>query len=248
MGDEHSIVWHGVRTRQTSGLQAIITDTPQDGRENLLLEHVMGLPNLAGRPDAILSAIDEWSAMNKILMTIGPERGNLILDIISNDKPKVMVELGGYVGYSAIKFGQALRDAGGQRYISLEASSEYAEIAQCFIRLAGLENVVQVIVGPSSGSLVDLATSDPSFKIDVLFIDHAASLYEQDLKLAETHSLLTMQAVVVADNILHTEANTYVAKMHRPGQVQDPTEREGLKYASRILNFKLQSGEHVGLV
>ncbi|CAN9211118.1 unnamed protein product [Alternaria alternata] len=230
MSDEQPIIWHG------------------DGRENVLLNHIMGLPNLAGRPGAILSAIDEWSAKNKILMTIGQERGDLILDVISSDKPKVMVELGGYVGYSAIKFGQALRNVGGQRYLSLEASPEYAEIARSFIRLAGLDDVVQVIVGPSSGSLVDLATSDPPVKIDVLFIDHAASLYEQDLKLAETHSLLSMQAVVIADNILDTEANTYVAKMYHPGQALDSAEYERFTYASRILNFKLQSGEQVGQV
>lgn len=208
----------------------------------------MGLPNLAGRPEAILSAIDEWSAKNKILMTIGPERGGLILDIISHDRPKLMVELGGYVGYSAIKFGQALRDAGGQRYLSLEASPEYAEIARSLIRLAGLDNVVQVMVGPSSGSLIDLATEDPAFRIDVLFIDHATALYEQDLELAETRGLLSMQAVVIADNILDTEATTYVAKMYRPVQALDSAERERFTYTSRILNFKLQSGEHVGQV
>lgn len=225
MDEKESIIWHG------------------DGREHVLLEHIMGIPNLSGRPEAILSAIDEWSAKNKILMTIVQERGDLILDIISNNKPKVMVELGGYVGYSAIKFGQALRKVGGQRYLSLEASSEYAEIARSFIRLAGLDNLVQVIVGPSSRSLVDLASSGSPVKVDVLFIDHAASLYEQDLKLAETHSLLSMQAVVIADNILDAEASTYVTKMHRSSQAVDSAEREGFTYASRILNFKLQSGE-----
>jgi catechol O-methyltransferase len=59
-------------------------------------------------------------------MTISAERGDLVLDIMSKTKPKVMMELGGYFGYSAIKFSRALRDAGCERYLSLEAGLEYA--------------------------------------------------------------------------------------------------------------------------
>ncbi len=59
-------------------------------------------------------------------MTTGKERGDIILDVIPEDKPKIVVELGGYIGYPAIKFGQAFRDEEGQHYLSLEANLEYA--------------------------------------------------------------------------------------------------------------------------
>jgi catechol O-methyltransferase len=225
----------------------------QDGREHVLHTYILGLPELAGRPEAIVAAIDSWSAKNEILMTIGAERGDLILDIITKDKPKVMVELGGYVGYSALKFGQALRDVGGHRYISLEANLEYAEIAQSMIKFAGLSGFVQIVVGPSSSTLADLALEDPSLRIDVLFVDHSGRLYEQDLKLAESCSLLSRNAVVIADNILDPNASSYLAKMDTDAWCADPGSpmadaargAERFAYDSHILKFKLQSGEPV---
>ena len=200
-----------------------------------------------------MAAIDNWSAENEILMTIGSERGDIILGIIAQDKPKVMVELGGYVGYSALKFGQALRDVGGHRYISLEASPEYAEIAQSLIEFGGLSDFVQIVVGPSSSTLANLALADPSFRIDILFIDHSGQVYEQDIKLVESYALLSQNAVVIADNILDPNASNYVAKMNThawcadPGSsmAEAPREVEKFAYESHVLKYKLQSGEPV---
>ena len=78
------------------------------------------------------------------------------------------VELGGYTGYSAINFGQALHDMGSQRHLSLEASLYNAEIARP-LKFARLDDFVQVIVGLRLNSLVGFETSDPPRKIDVLF-------------------------------------------------------------------------------
>lgn len=65
------------------------------------------LKDLRGRPEAILAEIDDWSKDNKILMSTGQERGAVITDLIAKTKPKVMAELGGYIGFSAVKFGSA---------------------------------------------------------------------------------------------------------------------------------------------
>lgn len=40
-------------------------------------------------------------------MSTGQERGAVITDLITKTKPKVMAELGGYIGFSAVKFGSA---------------------------------------------------------------------------------------------------------------------------------------------
>lgn len=192
--------------------------------------------------------------MNDILMTIGAERGDLILDIISEIKPKTMVELGAYIGYSAIKFDQAVRDLGGERYLSLEPNQEYAAIARSMIEFAGLSGFVHVIVGSSSSSLVNLAFAEPTLRIDLLFIDHSGRLYKEDLTLAERSSLLSPHAVVIADNIVDPNASNYVAKMDvrapdrgsEQAVDKDPQGGERLVYDSRTLSFTLQSGESVG--
>ena len=80
-----------------------------------VLNHILSLPNLEirGKPQAILEEIEKWSEKNQIFMTIRLERGSTILNLISDTKPRTMVELGGYIGYSAIKFGPAVKAVGG---------------------------------------------------------------------------------------------------------------------------------------
>jgi catechol O-methyltransferase len=68
----------------------------------------------------VIAAIDEFAQTTKYLMNVGAEKGKIIQDIISDVKPKTIVELGGYVGYSALLFGDALKRCGGKRYYSLE--------------------------------------------------------------------------------------------------------------------------------
>lgn len=75
-----------------------------DGRELSLLRYIHALPNLPslrGNPVAIVEAIDTFGRTQNFLMNIGAPKGRIITSIIEECKPKVFVELGGYVGYSA---------------------------------------------------------------------------------------------------------------------------------------------------
>lgn len=118
-------------------------------------------------------------------MIVGPDKGERIVAKINEQKPRMMVELGGYVGYSAILFGNAVRAAGGDKYISLEYSKEYASVASKLIELAGLTDFVEVIVGSAADSLAGMAKEKSLKTIDILLIDHEKSLYLDDLKVAE---------------------------------------------------------------
>ncbi|KAF2965993.1 hypothetical protein GQX73_g7587 [Xylaria multiplex] len=206
----------------------------QDGRELAVLNHILSLPNLdeiRGEPQAILEAIEKWSQKNQILMVIGPERGRTILDLISETKPKTMVELGGYIGYSAIKFGSAVKAVGGQRYLSFESNAEYASIAQKLIDLAGLNDFVHITVGPSTDSLNSLARQNPPGEIDILFLDHPEHLYVSDLKLCEDSHLLNIGSYVVADNVGGPGAQEYVSRV------------EGRAYATEKYRCVLADGD-----
>jgi catechol O-methyltransferase len=61
--------------------------------------------------------------------------------------------LGGYIGYSCILFGDAVRKAGGERYYSLEMNPEFAAVIMSLVDLAGLSGIVKVIVGSSDALL-----------------------------------------------------------------------------------------------
>lgn len=64
-------------------------------------------------PAALLAAIDEFSLNEEFLISVGPQKAGVLSKIIEENKPRVLVELGGYLGYSAILFAAAMKKANG---------------------------------------------------------------------------------------------------------------------------------------
>lgn len=167
------------------------------------MQFILNYPNvdqLKGNPQKILDAIDEFGRTRKYLMNIGEYKSKTVVDLIKARKPQVMVELGGYVGYSAIAFAEALQEAGGRVYYSLEKSPEFGKIITSLADVAGLGDVIKVIVGSSSDSLKRLHADGTLTHIDLLFLDHCKPLYTDDLKLCEELGLIKVGTVLAADN------------------------------------------------
>lgn len=128
-------------------------------------------------------------------MNIGEDKGKIVTKIIRERKPQVMVELGGYCGYSTILFADALRNSGGKQYFSLERSPKFAKVIEEVVALAGLQDVVQVVVGPSDEGIKRLHKSGKISTIDILFLDHYKPAYTTDLKLCESLGLIVKGTV-----------------------------------------------------
>ena len=176
-----------------------------DGREIDLLHFIYGYPSiqsLRGSPTKVLKAIDEFGQTRKYLMNVGADKGRIVSDLIAEVKPKVMVELGGYVGYSALLFGDAVRRAGGQRYFSLERNPVFGAIILSLVDLAGLGDIVKVVVGSSGESIKRLHAEGNLEHIDLMFLDHFKPAYTADLKLCEHLNLVAQGSVLAADNII----------------------------------------------
>ena len=170
------------------------------------------MPKLRNNPAGILSLLDEFGKSKKPLITIGHDRGQLINSVIAEHRPKVIVELGGYVGYSAIAFGAALKQAGGHKYYSLELDPVMAAIANLLLDLAGLRDVVQILVGPAHVSIGRLVNEYSLDEIDLLFVDHWKDRYLPDLRLVESLGLIRPgKTVVVADNVPRLIPTAYLA-------------------------------------
>ncbi|KAL3455659.1 hypothetical protein BJX64DRAFT_281930 [Aspergillus heterothallicus] len=177
-----------------------------DGREIELLHFVYSHPdleNIRGSPEKVLKAIDEYGRTKKYLMNVGEDKGRIVCDLIAEVKPKTMVELGGYVGYSCILFGDAVRKAGGQRYYSLEMNPEFAAVIMSLVDLAGLSDLVKVVVGSSDASIARLHAEGHLKHIDFMFLDHYKPAYTTDLKLCEELALITPGSVLAADNVIN---------------------------------------------
>jgi catechol O-methyltransferase len=211
-----------------------------DGREIELLHFVYSHPKLGsirGSPESVLDAIDEYARTRKYLMNVGEDKGRIVCDLIAEVKPKTMVcpsssaasiprsrelidgriqvELGGYVGYSSILFGAAVRAAGGSRYYSLEMNPEFAAVIMVLVDLAGLSDVVKVIIGPSDVSIARLYESGALSHIDLLFLDHYKPAYTTDLKLCEELKLVTPGSVLAADNVIKPGNPPYLEYVRR---------------------------------
>lgn len=119
-----------------------------------------------------------------------------------------MVELGGYVGYSALLFGSCLRDewvsvaSSPPRYFCIEMNPTFAAVIMALVDLGGLSHVVKVIIGPSSTSLKRLHADGDLEGIDLLFLDHFKPAYTSDLKLCESLGLIRPGSVLAADNVI----------------------------------------------
>ena len=176
-----------------------------DGREIDLLHFVYehsSIAEIRGSPEKVLAAIDEYGRTKKYLMNIGDDKGRIVCDLIRECKPQVIVELGGYVGYSALLFGDTLRRVGGKRYFSLERNPEFAAVIMALVDLAGLSEVVKVVVGSSAESIERLYTEGALQCIDLMFLDHYKPAYTSDLKLCESLGLVKPGTILAADNVI----------------------------------------------
>ncbi|OJD19157.1 hypothetical protein AJ78_00857 [Emergomyces pasteurianus Ep9510] len=176
-----------------------------DRREIELLRYIYSLPNLEDlrdSPSKIIDAIDQYGRQKNYLMNIGWAKGPIVTNTIAEVKPGVMVELGGYVGYSAILFGDAVRRGGGKRYYSLESNPEFGAVSRMLVDLAGLSDFVKIVIGPSDVSLCNLHSSSSIDHIDMLFLDHYKPAYVTDLKLCEQLGMIVPGSVLVADNVI----------------------------------------------
>lgn len=198
-----------------------------DGRETQLLEFIKSHPRLSemkGSPENVLAAIDEFGCTKDFLMNVGREKGHVVTDLIARQKPAALLEIGGYVGFSAILFGNEIRKAGGKKYLSLELNPTFAHVARELVALAGLEQIVEIIVGPCRDSLREIKHQAP---FDMIFIDHSKVLYLNELKLCEELGFVMPGTTVIADDIIQSNNVEYSAYVREsPAQKKQRFEEE----------------------
>ncbi len=140
--------------------------------------------------DRILKKIEKM-AQNEFLPIIGPNKGQILLEIIRDIKPKCVLEVGTLVGYSTILMAKELRS--NANLITIEIDYEKAKIAKENIKKAKVPPKVEVQVGDA---IVDLPKLENEF--DLVFIDAEKTEYLNYLQLIEEK--LHKESVIVADN------------------------------------------------
>ncbi len=174
-----------------------------DGREEALAQHVLHAAR-AGDPDDAIRVIDEFGYEKSFLMNVGDEKGELLDAAIERARPKLLLELGTYCGYSALRTSQAM--APGARLISVEFNPDNAAIARRILDHAGVGERVTVVEGSlaDGGATVDTLEAEYGFgpgALDFIFLDHAKELYLPDLHRILERGWLHAGSVAVADNV-----------------------------------------------
>ncbi|KAJ3410625.1 hypothetical protein HDV05_003546 [Chytridiales sp. JEL 0842] len=161
----------------------------------------------------MLRVMDDFGYDHHWHMSVGEIKGAIVEKIIQDVKPRVMVEIGCYMGYSAIRFAQHLPpSAHGGHYYTFEPNPVYASIASQLIQMAGLSDRVTLIHGTFAEKYEwFLKEYNITNGVDMFFIDHWKDLYLPDFLLIEsTPNLTHPNTVVVADNIFYPGAPDYL--------------------------------------
>lgn len=151
-------------------------------------------------------------------MTLGPAKRDILEPLITDQRPKVVLDVGAYVGYSALMLGGALVDLYGHdsfelsecKVFSFEKDPMCAAITSSFVELAGLKGVVDVVVGEAAVEMTRLKEERKLVGVDFLLLDHWEKRYVEDLQAIEKMGLLREGSVIVADNVICPGAPEYL--------------------------------------
>ena len=146
-------------------------------------------------PQSVLNTIDSFvSETGTFLMNVGPEKGKLLAETIKDHKPLNTLELGSFLGYSAIIIAMFLPEAGS--LVSVDHDKDSVAASKEIVKYAGLENKVNFINSTSDEAINALKES-----FDFIFIDHEKNRYYSDLLLMENLNLINKGGIVFADNV-----------------------------------------------
>ena len=160
---------------------------------------------------SVLNTLDTFARNKNWMMNIGELKADVITDVIKSHNVKTIVELGAYVGYSAISFASLLPPGYDSHYYSFELDPLYAAISTKMLDFAGLKEKSTVIIGAFEKRHEILQERyGLQGKVDMFFIDHAKEKYLSDFKLIEHSGLCRKGTVIVADNLGYPGAPGYL--------------------------------------
>jgi catechol O-methyltransferase len=227
-----------------------ITTTGQigDGREAAAVDYVLNNAT-AGDVDDVLAAIDRFAYQKSMLINVGDEKGALLDAAVRRADPELALELGTYVGYSALRIARAAPAA---KVLSVELAEANAANARRIWAHAGVGDRIACVVGTigdggrTLDALADQHGVGPS-SVDFVFVDHDKNAYLTDLQSILDRGWLHRGSIVVADNVKLPGAPKYREYMR---QQQDKlwrtTEHRTHAEYQRLLTDLVLESEYLG--
>jgi len=208
-----------------------------DGREQAVLDHVLKTAP-AGNIEAAIAAIDDYAYHQKFLINVGDEKGKILDDVLERAKPMRVLELGAYVGYSALRIARKLQPGG--RLYTIEFNEANAAITRRMIEHAGATDRVTVVHGTlgDGGKTLEALKAQHGLagNVDVVFIDHDKEAYVPDVERILAAGFLHPGSVLVADNVGFPGAPAYRSFMegHEGKRFRSESHRTHAEYQTLI--------------
>jgi len=182
-------------------------------------------------PDEVQrSLIEATNALGPISgMQIAPEQGALMTLLTRLVEARFAVEVGTFTGYSSICIARGL--APGGRLLCLDVSEEWTAIARTHWAAAGLDDRIELRLGPAAATLRELPKDPP---IDLAFIDADKGGYRTYYD--EIVERLRPGGLVLLDNVLWS------------GAVVDDANDEADTVAIRAVNDHVAADDRVDVV
>jgi predicted O-methyltransferase YrrM len=187
------------------------------------------LTDLFVPPDPALEAALRASAAAGLPpINVSPNQGKLLQLLARVRGARTILEIGTLGGYSTIWLARALPEGG--RLITLESDPRHAEVARANLARAGLNDVVELRLGPALETLPRLAAEGRG-PFDLIFIDADKEGYPDYL--AWSLKLSRRGSLILADNVV------------RKGAVVDPASADPRVQGMRRFNELLAAEPRV---
>jgi catechol O-methyltransferase len=197
----------------------------------------------AGDVDDVLATIDKFAYEKSLLINVGDEKGQLLDAALRRADPALVLELGTYVGYGALRIARAAPKA---KVYSVELAEANAANARQIWAHAGVADRVTCVVGTlgDGGRTLDSLANDHGFSsgaLDFVFLDHDKNAYLDDLQSILDRGWLHPGSIAVADNVGVPGAPKYRAYMQQSTAWKTVEHKTHLEYQSLVSDLVLES-------
>jgi|TARA_B100000315_G_scaffold46722_1_gene41514 catechol O-methyltransferase len=152
-----------------------------------------------GDPDAVLACLDRFAREKRFLMNVGDEKGPLLEELVASRGTQArIIELGSFVGYSAVLMSRLLGSPGD--LFSVDVDQNATRVSSAVARHAGVGDRTTFLNGTLE-QVLGQGTHGLDRPFDIVFLDHWKSAYQADAQRLLEHELIAPDGIVIADNL-----------------------------------------------
>lgn len=168
---------------------------------------------------SVTAAMDDFSKVYP-MYKLSPLKASLLVQTLKESMPQSILEIGSFLGYSALHFLQYMPNTATLTLI--EGNQENIDVLKKIIEYTfgtSIINRYRVVSGISSNVLNSTAALDQLLwsnksGFDFVFLDHEKSYYLKDTLLLQSKGLLSSnKCKILADNVIYPGAPDYLEYM-----------------------------------